>query len=850
VKPKKILLVEDEAILALAEAQQIAKYGFEVKTAYTGEKAIEIIGDDPDISLVLMDIDLGRGMDGTGTARKILEHHDLPIVFLSSHTEPEVVEKTEGISSYGYIVKNSGETVLIASIKMAFRLHKAHTELTIQEERLLASEENLRITLNSIGDAVISTDTSGKVVSMNRVAEQLCGWRREEAEGKPLEKIFRIVNAGTGLSVENPVSRVLATGTIIGLANHTKLIAGNGNEYQIADSAAPIRDKEGTINGVVLVFRDVTGEYEKEQELRESELRYRNLFENAPVGIFQTDSAGHALHVNPTMAAMVGAKDAEDAIANFHDLATQLYVHPERRQEFLDELQKNGLVRNFEYEARQENGRLRWFSMNARTSSRLPEDGFLIDGFTTDITERKEAETALKEAEWKFRALFEKGPIGVAYHRIIRDDSGRAVDYLFLDANERYRELTGVDPRGKTVLEAFSGIENDPFDWIGTFGELARTGEEIRFEQFLQPNGRWYDVVGYRYMPDHFVAAFLEITDRKELAHLIRENEKRLNLALEGTRAGLWDWDMIHNRVIFSETWKNMLGYSDSEVENSFEGWKRLWHPEDTAEIEKALEDHLAGRTRNYEIIHRLRHKDGSWRWIMTRGGILRDDTGQPYRWIGTNLDISESKKNESALEKALEEKKHLMQELNHRIKNNLSIVSSFISLKEDEEKSDFSDLKHRINAIRIIHEKLYRSEDVSVIRIQEYLTDLLESIFSTFSRQKVSIEVAAGDLHLTTKTAVPLGLIVNELATNAIKYGFTAGEPPHFSAILSAEKETGNYLLEVSNSGAPFPEDKGLENPKTLGLKLVTTLASQLNGTVELQKKPRPLFTISFPGE
>ncbi len=351
-------------------------------------------------------------------------------------------------------------------------------------------------------------------------------------------------------------------------------------------------------------------------------------------------------------------------------------------------------------------------------------------------------------------------------------------------------------------------------------------------------------------MPDHFIAAFLEITDRKELEHLIREKEKRLDLALEGTRAGLWDWDMIHNRVIFSETWKNMLGYGNSEVENNFEGWKRLWHPGDAAEIEKALDDHLAGRTRNYEIIHRLRHKDGSWRWIMTRGSILRDDSGQPYRWIGTNLDISERKKNESDLERALEEKKHLMQELNHRIKNNLSIVSSFISLKEDEEKSDFSDLKHRINAIRIIHEKLYRSEDVSIIRIQEYLSDLLESIFASFSRQKVSIEVAAGNMHLSTKTAVPLGLIVNELATNAIKYGFTGGEAPRFSVLLRADRETNRYFLKVSNSGAPFPGDKGLENPQTLGLRLVTTLVSQLGGTVELQKKPRPLFTISFPGE
>src|SRR6056297_714767 len=122
---KKILLVEDEPLIALGEAKMLKKYGFGVVTVHSGEKAVEAVDSDPPISLILMDIDLGTGMDGTEAAQRILEEHDLPIVFLSSHTEPEVVEKTEGISSYGYIVKNSGETVLIASIKMAFRLFEA-----------------------------------------------------------------------------------------------------------------------------------------------------------------------------------------------------------------------------------------------------------------------------------------------------------------------------------------------------------------------------------------------------------------------------------------------------------------------------------------------------------------------------------------------------------------------------------------------------------------------------------------------------------------------------------------------------------------------------------------------------
>src|SRR6056297_999089 len=133
---KKILLVEDEAIIAISESQMLQKHGFEVVTAYKGEGAIEIIDELPDISLILMDIDLGKGIDGTEAAQRILEKKDLPVVFLSSHTEAEVVEKTEGITSYGYIVKNSGETVMLASIRMAFRLFESRLKDRVKEKAL------------------------------------------------------------------------------------------------------------------------------------------------------------------------------------------------------------------------------------------------------------------------------------------------------------------------------------------------------------------------------------------------------------------------------------------------------------------------------------------------------------------------------------------------------------------------------------------------------------------------------------------------------------------------------------------------------------------------------------------
>ncbi|MCK5199332.1 MAG: PAS domain-containing protein, partial [Spirochaetales bacterium] len=132
---KTILLVEDDVIIALGKKNELENYGYNVLTAYTGNKAIAVSEDNNDIDLILMDIDLGPGIDGTIAAEIILKNRDIPVVFMSSHTEPEIIKKTERITSYGYVVKSSIFTVLDASIKMAFKLFDAYKKLNESEER-------------------------------------------------------------------------------------------------------------------------------------------------------------------------------------------------------------------------------------------------------------------------------------------------------------------------------------------------------------------------------------------------------------------------------------------------------------------------------------------------------------------------------------------------------------------------------------------------------------------------------------------------------------------------------------------------------------------------------------------
>jgi PAS domain S-box-containing protein len=159
--------------------------------------------------------------------------------------------------------------------------------------------EQLRVTLTSIGDGVITTDTQGRVTLLNRVAEALTGWTNEEAAGQPLFNVFRIIDERTRQTAEDPVANVLVSGRINDLANQTVLIAKDGTERSIADSAAPIRNRMGRITGVVLVFRDVTARRRQEQErqmqmeqLAEGEERIRSVVNTVLDGIIMIDERG------------------------------------------------------------------------------------------------------------------------------------------------------------------------------------------------------------------------------------------------------------------------------------------------------------------------------------------------------------------------------------------------------------------------------------------------------------------------------------------------------------------------------------------------------------------------------
>ena len=179
--PKTILLVEDEVLIAMMETEELQDRGYTVLHCAGAEEAVAAVrSDSPHIDLILMDIDLGSGMDGTDAAREILSFRDIPVVFLSSHTEPSIVERTEKITSYGYIVKSSGITVIDASIKMAFKLFEEKQKVLAREEALSESEERFRSIFDNALNAIMVADDEGNCISVNDAAARLFGYPTEE----------------------------------------------------------------------------------------------------------------------------------------------------------------------------------------------------------------------------------------------------------------------------------------------------------------------------------------------------------------------------------------------------------------------------------------------------------------------------------------------------------------------------------------------------------------------------------------------------------------------------------------------------------------------------------------------
>ena len=287
---------------------------------------------------------------------------------------------------------------------------------------LRESREDLKTMLNSIGDGVIATDAHGRVTRMNPTAERLTGWSLSDARGRPLPEVFRIVNADSRKTVDNPVQLVMERGEVVGLANHTVLLARDGQEYQIADSAAPIRGEAGRIVGVVLVFSDVTEQYRMEKAVRDSEEMYRTAFLTIPAAVAIARVAdGKHIDINEGFTRTYGWAREEIIGKSSREIGN--WCHQDARQAFIEALQRDGYCMNFEADQKTRDGQIIRVLISAHPITVKGEACLLA--ITSDISEQKRKAQTLIESEARFRQLFEQNSTVMM---LINPDNGAVVD--------------------------------------------------------------------------------------------------------------------------------------------------------------------------------------------------------------------------------------------------------------------------------------------------------------------------------------------------------------------------------------------------------------------------------------
>jgi PAS domain S-box-containing protein len=393
------------------------------------------------------------------------------------------------------------------------------TNKQLQEANLTlqVSEEKLAVTLNSIGDAVIATDTAARVTFMNPIAERLTGWTQAEATGRSVDKIFNIINQETRQPASIPVKETLAQGTVQGLDNYTVLITRDGGECPIADSCAPIRDHDGQVAGAVLVFRDISDEYATQQLLRDSEGRAHFALHMTHTGAWDVNLEDHTSHRTPE----------HDYIFRYDSHLPWSYeiflehVLPEERAEVDRQFHAAIATKeawSFQCRMCREDGELRWIWVAGEPQLNSAGAVLRIVGVVQDITIRHQAEEVLRASEERFKTMFMQAPIGIA---VIDSFNGH-----IYEANQKFANIAG---RSKVEMSNIDWMQiTHPDDVQADMDKMALliTGiiDEYQIEKrYLTPGGEtvWIDMTVIKLNSDdiahprHFCIV-QDITARKQ----------------------------------------------------------------------------------------------------------------------------------------------------------------------------------------------------------------------------------------------------------------------------------------------------------------------------------------------
>jgi PAS domain S-box-containing protein len=857
----KELIAEDDLIIAMDAKSILEKRGFEiVYISSTGENAIKGVKEyKPDI--VLMDSNLPGEIDSVNAAGEITSRYGIPLIFLTAHSDEEILKREKITETYGYILKPINENELYATIVTSLNkreqlfhsiveasssqaqkaeLQSAPDEHTEIERELLMSEKKFKSLFNLAPDAIYLEALDGTIVDCNEAACKMTGYSRKEL----LQMNARdLVPAAIAETFPDIIHEGLTTGRYFTEALNIKK---SGEHFPIEVNINIIEINQEKF--VLVVTHDITNRKIAEEALRESERAFRELAELLPQTVFECDLAGKFTYANRYGYESFGyTKEDFERGVNILDM-----LIPEEREKAIENVQR--LYRNAghignEYTAMRKDGST--FPVKIYSTPIIQNDKSVgLRGIAVDMTDIKLGELALRESEERYRVIAENAfdviwtmdtnlhftYISPSVQKLCdytaEEVMSRSLDEIFTPESYNVIKKTFAEEMAR---EQTDGQVDSDRSILLELDHLCRDGSispvEIKISALRDQNKKLIGILGVT----------RNITDRKRAEEKYQTLIENINIAI----CVIQDMKVkyINPKSI------DITGYSIEELKSR--DFVEFIHPDDREVMFQRHMQRLSGEKIAEDFHFRIIDKSGNTRW-MEYGAMAIDWEGKPGL-LSFMTDITERKLAEEKIKLSLYEKDMLLKEIHHRVKNNMQVISSLLNIQsrhvsDERDKELFKESQNRVRSMALIHEKLYQSGDLSRINFAKYLTSITKELFHSYQISPELIELTADvtETHLGIDIAIPCALIINELVSNSLKYAFPDGKPGHIQISFNQDKK-GTYTLTVSDNGIGFPKDINFQNTESLGLQLVNTLTKQLNGKIELDRKKGTRFTISF---
>ncbi len=705
---------------------------------------------------------------------------------------------------------------------------------------LKESEERLKILFEFAPYAYYLSDLKGTFIDGNRAAERLIGFPRDELIGKSFLKL-KLLNPNqlakaAALLAKNALGK--ATGP-----DEFTICRKDGTQVQVDIRTYPVKIKNETF--VLGLARDITAHKNAENALRESEKKFRNIVESSPMGmhLYEYKSDGRVVFIgsNPAADEILGVDNSQFLDKTIEEAFPPL-SETEVPQRFKDAATKG----------------IPWQTHQISYVDDRIKGAFQVHAFQTspgkmaamflDVTEKMKAEEALHESEARYLALFDRSLYGVFLH----DFCGN-----FLDANKAALSMLGYSKEDISSLDfasllsedqlpmAFKGIEEilkEGYQKKPSVYRLRRKdGTHIWVETeatLISKGGKPYAIQGIA----------RDVTEHKQAEEALRESEEKYRAIFESFHDVYYRTDREGFVTIISPSVKNHAGWDPEDI---------IGHPvtdfyKDPSERELFKEKlKETGVINDYELT--LLAKDGRVIDVSVSSKIIFGKDRNPIGVEGVLRDITDRKRAEEQVRSSLKEKEVLLQEIHHRVKNNMQIISSLLNLQsrnisDENVREMFKMSRDRIKSMALIHEKLYQSENLSKINFAQYVQSLTLHLRHTYNTNvdRIKLDTMVKDVFLDINKAIPCGLIINELVSNSLKHAF----PDNKKGNIQIHLHTGNngdIRLLVSDDGIGFAKDVNIQKPDSLGLQLVNDLVEQLEGTLKLDLTSGTSYEISF---